>query len=72
METLGVPEAVVLPLSFVLLEAEVVVLDEHPDSSIAAMATPETPVLNLFIVLFILISPLFLLTDMPPCNKPFL
>jgi hypothetical protein len=53
MDTLGVAVEAVLLLSFDLAGAEVDVVDEHPDSSMAATATPETPTLNLFIVLFI-------------------
>lgn len=54
MDTLGAAfEAELLLPSFVLLGADVVDEEEHPDNSIAAMATPETPALNFFIVLFI-------------------
>lgn len=52
MDTLGVAVEAVLLVSFDFTVAEVEV-DEHPDSSMAATATPETPKLNFFIVLFI-------------------
>jgi len=57
MDTLGVAVEAVLLESFDLDGAEVDV-DEHPDNSMAATATPETPKLSFFIVLFIYIFPL--------------
>jgi hypothetical protein len=59
MDTLLVSDEDVLLLFLDLLGEAVVVLDEQPDNSIPAIAITETPVLSLFIVLFIHFSPFF-------------
>ena len=63
MDTLGVVACAVLPLSFGLAGAEVDFVDEQPDSSMAATATPETPKLNLFIVFIHLFPLIFYFID---------